>query len=108
MKNKKIKNKMIIVCGGRGKRMGKITNNLPKPLIKVGKNPIIMNVVNVVLKLVILKILVILALEIRIKQQVLNKDLFGKFTNLRDLQYFYLLIEQTEAQSIQNGLYQMI
>jgi len=41
MKNKKIKNKMIIVCGGRGKRMGKITNNLPKPLIKVGKNPII-------------------------------------------------------------------
>lgn len=32
---------MIIVCGGRGKRMGKITNIIPKPLIKVGKNPII-------------------------------------------------------------------
>lgn len=41
MKLKKLKNKMIIVCGGRGKRMGKITNNIPKPLIKVGKNPII-------------------------------------------------------------------
>jgi glucose-1-phosphate cytidylyltransferase len=41
MKIKKIKNKMIIVCGGRGKRMGKITNSMPKPLIKVGKNPII-------------------------------------------------------------------
>lgn len=41
MKTNKIKNKMIIVCGGRGKRMGKITNVLPKPLIKVGKNPMI-------------------------------------------------------------------
>lgn len=41
MKTNKIKNKMIIVCGGRGKRMGKITDILPKPLVKVGKNPII-------------------------------------------------------------------
>tara|TARA_B100001093_G_scaffold517956_1_gene601137 strand:+ start:399 stop:1109 length:711 start_codon:yes stop_codon:yes gene_type:complete len=41
MDTKKMKNKMIIVCGGRGKRMGKITNSMPKPLIKIGKNPII-------------------------------------------------------------------
>ena len=32
---------MIILCGGRGKRMGKITNKIPKPLIKVAKKPII-------------------------------------------------------------------
>ena len=32
---------MIIVCGGRGKRMGKITNSIPKPMIKIGKKPII-------------------------------------------------------------------
>ena len=32
---------MIILCGGRGKRMGKITDNIPKPLLKVGKDPII-------------------------------------------------------------------
>lgn len=41
MNIKKIKNKMIILCGGRGKRMGKLTNNMPKPLIKVAYKPII-------------------------------------------------------------------
>ena len=35
---KKIKNiQMVIVCGGRGKRMGSITNKYPKPMIKIGK-----------------------------------------------------------------------
>ncbi len=38
---KNLKYNMIIVCGGRGKRMGKITNRIPKPLIKVGKKTII-------------------------------------------------------------------
>ena len=33
--------KILILCGGRGKRMGKFTKNIPKPLIKVGKTPII-------------------------------------------------------------------
>tara|TARA_B100000767_G_C19722789_1_gene518074 strand:+ start:839 stop:1543 length:705 start_codon:yes stop_codon:yes gene_type:complete len=37
----KLKNKMIIVCGGRGSRMGKITSTIPKPLIKIGKEPLI-------------------------------------------------------------------
>ena len=41
MNSKKIKNHMIILCGGRGKRMGKITDNIPKPLLRVGKDPII-------------------------------------------------------------------
>ena len=41
MKFTKSKNKVIILCGGRGKRMGRLTNSLPKPLIKVGKIPII-------------------------------------------------------------------
>ena len=39
MKKNKIQNPIIIVCGGRGKRMGKITNNIPKPMIKIGKQP---------------------------------------------------------------------
>ncbi len=38
---KNLKYKMIIVCGGRGKRMGKITSRIPKPMIKVGKKTII-------------------------------------------------------------------
>ena len=41
MRPKNTKLKMIIVCGGRGKRMGKITNKIPKPLIKVGNKTII-------------------------------------------------------------------
>ena len=35
------KHKIIILCGGRGKRMGRLTNSIPKPLIKIGKMPII-------------------------------------------------------------------
>ena len=41
MKNKNLKNPMIILCGGRGTRMGKITKKIPKPMIKIGKKPII-------------------------------------------------------------------
>ena len=36
-----IKNKIIILCGGRGKRMGKITKNIPKPMVRIGKTTII-------------------------------------------------------------------
>ena len=35
------KSKVIILCGGRGKRLGKITNEIPKPLVKIGKLSII-------------------------------------------------------------------
>ena len=41
MNSKIINNKIIIVCGGRGKRLGKITQSIPKPLIKVGGKSII-------------------------------------------------------------------
>ena len=30
-----------LLCGGKGKRLGKYTKKTPKPLIKVGKIPII-------------------------------------------------------------------
>ena len=36
-----IKNKIIILCGGRGKRMGKITKDIPKPMVRVGNSTII-------------------------------------------------------------------
>lgn len=45
MKNKKT-NKMIVLCGGRGKRMGKITSSIPKPMVKIGKAPIIEHKIN--------------------------------------------------------------
>lgn len=43
---KKINNPMIILCGGRGKRMGKLTSNIPKPMIKIGGKPIIQQKIN--------------------------------------------------------------
>jgi len=43
--NKKRK-QMIILCGGKGKRMGKLTHSIPKPLIKVGKKTILEHKVN--------------------------------------------------------------
>ena len=47
MINKNNKNfKMIILCGGRGRRMGHLTNKIPKPLIKVGNKPIIEHKIN--------------------------------------------------------------
>ena len=41
MQSSSIKSKVIILCGGRGKGLGKITNEIPKPLIKIGKLSII-------------------------------------------------------------------
>ena len=31
-------NQVVILCGGKGTRLGNLTKNTPKPLIKVGKN----------------------------------------------------------------------
>ena len=33
--------KIIILCGGRGKRLGKITKEIPKPLVKIGNKSIL-------------------------------------------------------------------
>ena len=41
MQKKINKNSMIILCGGKGKRMGEITKKIPKPLLKLGKKTII-------------------------------------------------------------------
>ncbi len=46
MNLKKLEKKIIIVCGGKGKRMGKITKTKPKPLIKVGGKTIIEHKIN--------------------------------------------------------------
>ena len=39
--NKKLENNMIILCGGRGRRLGKLTNQIPKPMVKIGNASII-------------------------------------------------------------------
>ena len=39
--NKKKINSAIILCGGRGKRLGSIGKRLPKTLVKIHKKPIL-------------------------------------------------------------------
>ena len=41
-----LKHKVIIICGGKGKRLGHITKQTPKPLVKVGKFSIIEHKLN--------------------------------------------------------------
>ena len=41
-----LKSKILILCGGRGKRLGNITKKIPKPLVKIGKIPIIEHKLN--------------------------------------------------------------
>jgi len=41
-----IKSKMIIVCGGRGKRLGNITDKIPKPLVRIGNTSLIEHKLN--------------------------------------------------------------
>ena len=41
-----LKSKIIILCGGRGKRLGNITNKIPKPLVRVGNIPLIEHKLN--------------------------------------------------------------
>ena len=51
MQNIKLKNmKVIILCGGKGQRISSETVKKPKPLIKIGKIPIIEHILNIYLK----------------------------------------------------------
>ncbi len=40
------KTKIVVLCGGKGKRLGKITKKIPKPLVKVGKKSIMEHKLN--------------------------------------------------------------
>ena len=46
MNSKMPEKKIVIVCGGKGKRLGKITKTRPKPLIKIGNKTIIEHKIN--------------------------------------------------------------
>jgi NDP-sugar pyrophosphorylase family protein len=44
--NKDSNFQIIIVCGGRGRRMGKLTKDIPKPMVKIGAKTIIEHKIN--------------------------------------------------------------
>ena len=46
MKNILSNTKILILCGGRGQRLGNITKKIPKPLVKVGKKVILEQKIN--------------------------------------------------------------
>ena len=36
--------KVVILCGGRGTRISELTNNIPKPMIKISGKPILYHI----------------------------------------------------------------
>ena len=38
--------KIVILCGGKGTRLGFETKIIPKPMAKIDKDPIIMHIIN--------------------------------------------------------------
>ena len=50
IKLKKIKNTFVINAGGRGTRLRPITDNIPKPMIKINKYPLIFHIMKIYAK----------------------------------------------------------
>ncbi len=50
LERKQIKNKYLIMAGGKGLRMGSLTKNTPKPLLKLKKKPIIKHIIDKAIK----------------------------------------------------------
>ncbi|WP_445505947.1 glucose-1-phosphate cytidylyltransferase [Niallia sp. 03190] len=39
--------KVVILCGGKGSRMSEVTNDIPKPLAKIGDKPIVWHIMKI-------------------------------------------------------------
>ena len=48
MENKKMK--VVILCGGKGTRLGLDTKLVPKPMVKINDHPIILHIINYYIK----------------------------------------------------------
>ena len=45
--NNKKKNSAVILCGGKGTRLGQLGKKIPKPLVKIHGYPIIWYIINI-------------------------------------------------------------
>jgi len=79
---KRIDTKILILCGGKGKRLGKYTKKIPKPLIKVGKIPIIQHKISYYKKQGFQNITFCVGYKSKIMKNFLNKNY--KKTNFSD------------------------
>ena len=42
--------KTVILCGGKGTRLSEETKKIPKPMVKIGKIPIMEHIINIYIK----------------------------------------------------------
>ena len=68
----------VILCGGYGKRLGKLSKKTPKPLIKINNKPFIENIIFQYSRYNIKKILLLCSYKAKLfKDKYHNKKLFG-------------------------------
>ena len=49
--------KTVILCGGKGLRIRDLSDIVPKPMIKIGKYPILHHIMNIYTNIIIITIL---------------------------------------------------
>ena len=70
--------KVVILAGGFGTRISEYTDLIPKPMIKIGEEPIIAHIMSIYSKFGFKDFIVALGY----KSEII-KDYFGKFTILK-------------------------
>ena len=65
--------KVVILCGGLGTRISSETFNKPKPMIKIGKIPILEHLINICIKNEVNEILILLGYKGKIIKKYFSK-----------------------------------
>ena len=75
---------VVILCGGKGLRLRPITNNTPKPLVKINNKSILEHIIQYFLKFKIKNFIIATGY----KNKLINKFITDKFNN-KDIKVFY-------------------
>ena len=67
--------KVVILCGGLGTRISSETFNKPKPMIKIGKIPILEHLINICIKNEVNEILILLGYKGKIIKKYFSKKI---------------------------------